>query len=127
MLAAVRGLGLPLGVVSNSSFMASTLRGELERQGILHQFRFVISSADYGVRKPHRIIFEAALRQLGMEADAVWFAGDNVGYDIIGAHGAGIFPVAFNPHKKIPDDVGEHAVITSWSQFLPLIASAPGV
>jgi len=119
--------GMPMGVVSNSSFASQSLEKELEIQGIRGYFRFVISSADYGIRKPDPLIFEVALRRLGLRAEQVWFAGDNVGYDVIGAHGAGIFPVAFNPHKKIPDEVGEHAVITSWSQFLPLIASAPGV
>jgi putative hydrolase of the HAD superfamily len=118
--------GMPMGVVSNSSFASRSLERELEIQGIRAHFRFVISSADYGIRKPDPLIFEVALRRLGLGAEQVWFAGDNVGYDIVGAHAAGIFPVAFNPHKKIPDDVGEHAVITSWSQFLPLIASASG-
>jgi len=33
--------------------------------------------------------------------------------------------VAYNARKGIPDEVGEHAVITSWSQLLPLLASAP--
>jgi putative hydrolase of the HAD superfamily len=124
LLHGVESLGLPMGVVSNSSFAACTLERELEAQGIRGYFRFVISSADYGVRKPDPLIFEVALRRLGFDAGQVWFAGDNVGYDIIGAHQAGIFPVAFNPRKQIPDTVGEHAVITSWSQLLPLIASA---
>ena len=84
----------------------------------------MISSADYGVRKPDPIIFEVALRRLGMEPGRVWFAGDNISYDIVGARRAGIFPVAFNPRKGIPDEVGEHAVITSWSQLLSLLSSA---
>ena len=123
----VDSLGLPMGVVSNSSFAACTLEKELQTQGIRGHFQFVISSADYGVRKPDPLIFEVALRRLGFDARRVWFAGDNVGYDIVGAHQAGIFPVAFNPRKKIPDTVGEHAVITAWSQLLPLIASASPV
>jgi putative hydrolase of the HAD superfamily len=125
LLRGVESLGMPMGVVSNSSFAASSLERELQAQGIRDYFRFVISSADYGVRKPDPLIFEVALRRLGFDATRVWFAGDNVGYDIIGAHQAGIFPVAFNPRKQIPESVGEHAVITSWSQLFPLMASAP--
>jgi len=124
LLGALRDLGLPMAVISNSSFSGATLQRELDRQGIGGFFRFLISSADYGLRKPDPLIFEVALRRLGMEARQVWFAGDHVGYDIIGAHGAGIFPVAFNPRKEVPADVGEHAVLTAWSQLLPLIASA---
>ncbi len=126
LLRELETLGIPMGVVSNSSFAGCTLERELERQRIRRYFRFVISSADYGVRKPDPLIFEVALRRLGFDAGRVWFAGDNVGYDIIGARQAGIFPVAFNPRRKIPDTVGEHAVISSWSQLLPLIASSTG-
>jgi len=124
LLPELQALGLTMGVISNSSFAGATLERELERQGIRGFFRFLISSADYGVRKPDPLIFEVALRRLGMDARQVWFAGDHVGYDIIGAHGAGIFPVAFNPRKAVPGDVGEHAVLTAWTQLVPLIAGA---
>lgn len=115
-----------MGVVSNSSFSAATLEKELESQGIRRHFEFVISSADYGVRKPDPIIFEVALARLGIGAEKAWFAGDNVACDIEGARGAGIFPVAFNPLTEIPELFGEHAVIAEWSQLMPLVASAPG-
>jgi putative hydrolase of the HAD superfamily len=124
LLREVEASGMPMGVVSNSSFASPTLERELQVQGIRSHFQFVISSADYGVRKPDPLIFEVALRRLGMEPWQVWFAGDNVVYDIIGARQAGIFPVAYNPRKGIPEEAGEHAVITSWSQLLPLLASA---
>jgi putative hydrolase of the HAD superfamily len=124
LLGEIQASGMPMGVVSNSSFAGPTLEQELTVQGIRSFFQFVISSADYGVRKPDPIIFEVALRRLGMEPGRVWFAGDNVVYDIIGARRAGIFPVAFNPRKGIPDEVGEHAVITSWSQLFPLLSAA---
>jgi putative hydrolase of the HAD superfamily len=125
VLRELEALGMPMAVVSNSSFAGCTLERELEIQGIRGYFQFVISSADYGVRKPDPLIFEVALRRLGLDAGRVWFAGDNVGYDIIGASQAGIFPVAYNPRKPIPDAVGEHAVISAWSQLVALIASAP--
>jgi len=125
LLRKIEAAGMPMGVVSNSSFAGPSLEAELEAQGIRRFFRFVISSADYGVRKPDPIIFEVALRRLGMQPDQVWFAGDNITYDIVGARRAGIFPVAINNRKAIPEEAGEHAVITAWSQLLPLIASAP--
>ena len=121
LLAFLATRAMPMGVVSNSSFRSATLVRELERQAVLPYFAFVISSADYGVRKPDPIIFEVALRRLGLPADKVWFAGDNVSYDIEGASGAGIFPVAFNPRGSIPAGVGEHAVITHWEQLPALM------
>ncbi len=124
LLRGVESLGLPMGVISNSSFAGPTLEAELEAHGIRRYFQFVISSADYGLRKPDPLIFEVALRRLGMPAAAVWFAGDNIGYDIVGASQAGMFPVAFNPRTKVPETVGEHALITAWSQLAALIDSA---
>ena len=124
LLPLIAAQGIRMGVVSNSSFAAATLERELERHRVRAYFDFVVSSADYGVRKPDPIIFEIALRRLGLDASRTWFAGDNVAYDIIGAHAAGIFPVAFNPRKEIPVSVGEHAVISRWSELIPLMAAA---
>jgi putative hydrolase of the HAD superfamily len=126
LLPIIAGMDIRMGVVSNSSFSSATLENELERRGIRKHFGFVISSADYGVRKPDPIIFEVALARLRIGAEKTWFAGDNVAYDIEGAHGAGIFPVAFNPLTEIPANLGEHAVITQWSQLMPLVVSATG-
>jgi len=117
----LRFRGIRMGVISNSSFAGSTLEKELRRHGILRYFEFVISSADYGIRKPDPIIFEVALSRLGIGAASAWFAGDNVGYDIVGARSAGIFPVAFKPRAAIPESIGEHAVILRWDQLCALI------
>jgi putative hydrolase of the HAD superfamily len=122
ILLLLQSRGIRMGVISNSSFAGCTLERELERHGIRRYFEFVISSADYGIRKPDPIIFEVALRRLGIEAVSAWFAGDNVGYDIVGARSAGIFPVAFNPRAAIPDSIGEHAVILRWDQLAALIS-----
>jgi putative hydrolase of the HAD superfamily len=116
--------GIRMGVVSNSSFSSRVLGRELSRQGLRDPFEFVISSADYGVRKPDPLIFEVALLRMGIDASRAWFAGDNVGYDIVGAHAAGLFPVAFNPSTPIPEEVGAHAVIREWAQLLTLIGAA---
>ena len=124
LLPRLRALGIRMGVVSNSSFSTTTLERELERHGIRQEFAFVISSAEYGVRKPDPLIFEVALARLGTTAEETWFAGDNVDFDILGARGAGIFPVAFNPRAPIPASAGEHAVITEWSQLAQLAETA---
>lgn len=89
-------------VISNSSFSADTIRRTLADLGVAHRFEFVVSSADYGVRKPHPAIFEAALARLGLTAAEAWFAGDNVAYDIDGGRGAGMFTVLFHPHGDEP-------------------------
>jgi putative hydrolase of the HAD superfamily len=124
LLRSLRGMEIRMGVVSNSSFSTATLERELDRHGVRTEFAFVISSAEYGVRKPDPLIFEVALARLGTAAEATWFAGDNVDYDVMGARGAGIFPVAFNPRAPIPASAGEHAVITEWGQLGRLVEAA---
>jgi putative hydrolase of the HAD superfamily len=124
MLETVAAAEMPMGVVSNSSFSGPVLERELSRQGVRRFFQFVISSADYVVRKPHPLIFEVALRRMGLEPAQVWFAGDNISYDIEGALSAGIFPVAFNPLTEVPRSLGAHAVITEWSQLPTLLEAA---
>ena len=121
MLESVRLLGMRSCVISNSSFAAGTISKELERQGISGFFEFVVSSADYGIRKPDALIFEAALRRMGVPPDKAWFAGDNVGYDIVGATEAGLFPVAYNAHAPVPRSISEYAAISHWRELLDLL------
>ncbi len=123
MLEEVTGWGFRTCVISNSSFSGAVIERELVRQGIRGYFEFVISSADYGIRKPDPLIFEAALLRMGLEAGSAWFAGDNVGYDIVGAQGAGLFPVAFQARSAVPEGI-EHAAISRWSQLMPLVEAA---
>ncbi len=121
MLATMRSKGIRSCVISNSSFAASTIERELERQGILRYFEFVVSSADYGIRKPDALIFEAALRRMAVPPHRAWFAGDNVGYDIVGARSAGLFPIAYNARAPLPDDISPCAVISHWRELSGLV------
>jgi putative hydrolase of the HAD superfamily len=89
-------------IISNSSFTADTIQRTLAVLGAADRFEFIISSADYGVRKPHPAIFEAALARLGLEPEGAWFAGDNVAYDLEGGLGAGMFTVLFRPPEGEP-------------------------
>jgi len=120
MLEGVRQRGIRSCVISNSSFAACTIERELKRQGLLRYFEFVISSADYGIRKPDALIFEAALRRMRVSPQTAWFAGDNVGYDIVGAQQAGMFPIAYNAHAAVPESVGEYAAISHWQELASL-------
>jgi putative hydrolase of the HAD superfamily len=124
-LAGLRGLGIRSCVVSNSSFTAATIEKELARLGILGYFDFVASSADYGVRKPDGILFDVALRRLGVPPGEAWFIGDNILYDVEGPWDRGIFPVLYDMKgetaKDIPARITEYQVISHWGEFLALI------
>ncbi len=117
----LRARGLRLGVVSNYNCTGGTLRSALGRLEIADPFEFVVSSADYGIGKPHPLIFEAAVAKLGVERSATWFVGDNLENDIAGANEAGLFSVWYNPDENENGHIKPNATIRSWAEFEELI------
>lgn len=107
VLAHLAAARIPLAAVSNAAFSARVLAAELTRHGLLNYFRFVISSADFRLRKPHPAIFEAALDRLGAQAARSWFVGDTLSEDILGAQAAGLQPIwlSSDPTSHVPTAV----------------------
>ncbi|MEN8182751.1 MAG: HAD family hydrolase [Myxococcota bacterium] len=117
-LSELRKLGVRLGVVSNSTFTSATLAWQLREMRLLDFFRFVMSSADYVVRKPHPAIFQTAVRKLGTSLHETWFVGDSLAYDVVGAHAAGLTSVWYNPTASAPPADTPHHEIRSWPELL---------
>lgn len=127
MLAGLRARGIRTGVISNLGWTGAALSRRLTRLLPGHAFEFVIASSDYGVRKPDPLIFRAALAMAGLAPEDVWFCGDQIGADVLGAQSAGIFPVWYeeetipngfalkNAGQTIP---GEHLHIHHWHELL---------
>lgn len=69
---------------------------KMQSSGIAHYFDGVVLSDDIGVNKPHRSIFEHALRIAGTTADRALMIGDNYEVDAKGAHGVGMDQVLYN-------------------------------
>jgi putative hydrolase of the HAD superfamily len=89
--------GIQAGVVSNLSYSGASLRRRLDALLPGNDFRFVIASSDYGVRKPSPAIFLLALRKTGAEAGDVWFVGDDAHADVYGAARAGMRAIWYQP------------------------------
>ncbi len=85
--------GIRTGVISNNGWSGKALGDRFARLLPENGFEFVLSSADYMIRKPDPRLFEIALLKAGLSPERVWFVGDSYGSDIVGAHNAGIFPV----------------------------------
>lgn len=62
----------------------------LEKIGIRHLFRDVVSAATVGVAKPARKIFDAAVRLGGANAAQTLHVGDHPAFDVNGARAAGL-------------------------------------
>jgi putative hydrolase of the HAD superfamily len=117
----LQGQRLSLGVVSNSAFSAAVLAQELRRHGLLPYLAFVVSSADYGIRKPHRLLFEVALARLRVAPTQVWFVGDSLSADITGAQQLGLGAVWYNRCGAPPDNVQPDAETASWPELAALV------
>jgi len=42
-----------------------------------NNFEFIIATSEYIFRKPHKRIYELALKKANLEAKDVWYCGDN--------------------------------------------------
>ena len=96
LLSLLRRKGIQTGVISNMGFSGASLKKRLEGLYPEHEFDFVISSADYILRKPNGRIFALGLRLADCRAEDAWFLGDNLRCDIAGAAAAGIHPVYYD-------------------------------
>jgi putative hydrolase of the HAD superfamily len=115
-LQTLRADGFRLGIVSNLTFLADLLRGDLDRLGILDLFDAVIVSSEVGVRKPHPRIYAEALQAMGATPQTTIFVGDRLREDIGGPRAAGMRAVlshqfrqeAPEPGGPQPDALVEH-------------------
>jgi FMN phosphatase YigB (HAD superfamily) len=78
-----------LAVVSNFDDTGSAY-DILHRHGILQRVDAVVVSESLGLRKPHPLPVETALRALGVPGDEALLVGDTFGEDVEAAHAAGI-------------------------------------
>ena len=95
MLSKLQAKGIPMYVLSNSSFSSDALSCILNRLGIGHFFSKVWSSAEYGRTKPDRGFFEQAIATALSEhpeekREDITFVGDIYETDVTGAFNAGI-------------------------------------
>lgn len=117
----LKAQGLPLGIVSNSTFSGKVLSWELARHGLLDYFAFVMSSADYGLRKPHPMLFKTAAGKLGLNPWDIAFIGDSLKYDVAGASQAGMTAIWYNPHGLPAEDVHPDADLRDWAELGRLV------
>jgi putative hydrolase of the HAD superfamily len=78
-----------LGIVSNST-SESSVRGILDRAGIVGYFERVVSSGTEGVAKPEPEIFRRAVERFGVPAPAALYVGNLRRTDALAAREAGL-------------------------------------
>ncbi len=78
-----------VGLVTNFTY-APAIYLSLQRLGVNRFFNAVLVSDAIGWRKPHKIIFEEALRRLRVGAEEAVYVGDSPTEDIQGAEAVGL-------------------------------------
>ena len=126
LLSLLRASGIGTGVVSNMGFAGSVLRHRLARLFPEHSFQFVLSSADYVMRKPNPRLFQLALKKAGCRAEETWFLGDTLCADIAGADAAGLTAVYYDRdlgcvYRENPpvDPMPRCIRVTDWADLYP--------
>jgi len=92
---------IPMYILSNSIFTGRSAECLLNEFGILHYFKEVFSSADYGVRKPSPRFFQMAIDRIlsensGIRETDILYVGNDYITDVMGAVSAGLETVWYN-------------------------------
>lgn len=111
-------------VISNISFSGELLKKRINRYIPFNKFEFIIASSEYVFRKPHKRIFELALRKAGLDCSDVWYCGDNAVCDVDGAADCGIFSVWYKGvmeecNKSIPKK--KCLEISDWNELIDIL------
>ena len=121
--------GIRTAVISNLLWSGEALTERLNRLLPNNRFEFVMTSSDYFMRKPNRILFDIALQKAGLCADKVWYCGDNPKADIEGSSQVGIYPFFYDNHtdreyKKFSDNAAlqcEYLHIHEWKELIDVL------
>ena len=97
MLEGLKGLGMKLGVISNTAALYQVFR-TLEEYGIRDYFQDVTLSSVTGYRKPDPNIFLVALNQVRSTPEQCAYVGDTYSRDVIGPQKLG-FGATFHIHS----------------------------
>lgn len=97
-----------IGIIANQSLGT---KERLEQHGILQYIDLVIASAEEGVAKPDKRIFEIALNRSNCKPDEAVKVGDRIDNDIVPAKRMGMHTVwikqGYGQYWNITDDVEE--------------------
>ena len=87
--------GVPLAIGSNAN---GVIHRVFERAGLRRYFSVICDSHVEGVEKPDRRFFEILVARAGGRPETTLHLGDLYHVDVVGARGAGLQAMLFDPH-----------------------------
>jgi len=116
---------IKLGLLSNSIFSRETIYTALVDLKLHKYFTFIITSADYGFRKPHKLIFEQAIQQMQLPSNEIWYVGDDIENDIKGASNVNLQTILLDKNMEFDEIVGDSIKIYKLRELIEIIKNAP--
>ena len=124
--------GIRSGVISNLIWSGAALKRRIDTLLPDNRFEFVVTSSDYGIRKPDTELFQLALAKAGLEPDRVWYCGNSYVKDVEGARSAGMVGVLYQGHAdgdrpEPPPSVPiseDTIIIRDWCELASILARA---
>ncbi len=106
------------GVISNISYCGNVVAKRINGCIPDNDFEFIIATSEYLYRKPNKRIFELALEKAELQAEDVWYIGDQYQCDIVGAKEAGLFPVWYTGAIDMKYELREDVLtIRDWKEL----------
>jgi HAD superfamily hydrolase (TIGR01662 family) len=118
VLRALHASGLKIGLISNTQRSLSSFQTHFALEGL---FAVTLSSFDHGYMKPHRSIFETALRQVAAAPHEAVMVGDSLPADIEGARRLGMRAVLVSRSGQMPACPDDVPVIRSLRELPALL------
>lgn len=112
----LKARGLSLAIVSNSD---GRIESAFKQAGIEGYFDFFIDSFNVGAEKPDPEIFRLATELAGVAPNEATYVGDLYEVDVVGARGAGLIPILYDPFELKPD--ADCCRITSIDELLTIL------
>lgn len=100
-----------IGIITNN--ITAEQENKLRQLGLTDYIDHMTTSEELGVVKPHPILFNTALKKLGVKAEAAVMIGDSWDNDIAGAHSVGMKCIWLNHHKVTCPDSAKAIEIRS--------------
>ena len=125
----LRSLGIKTGIITNiTPELLDSQKKKVAALGIADLFDIIIYSAEFGVHKPDRGIFDHGAKSLGVSNDRCLFVGDDPKSDVAGALNAGMEVVWLSPTEgdgRCENHPRVHR-ITAFSDYFSFYKTAPG-
>ncbi len=125
-LRALARMGIPIGIVSNADGQVERILRDLGLcqvgTGPGVEVGIVVDSTVAGYEKPDPLIFEIALRALGVAPQRTIHVGDSARADVAGALAADVTPVHLDPYGLCDD--GGHVHVDALAEVVSLVGAA---